>query len=330
MTKPPDPFGPRPSGFDPFGGAAFGQMSTPPPPLLTGGPPPRPPTNTLATLSVIFAVVFAPAGALLGHLGLAQIRRTGQPGRERALIGLVSSYAVIAITVVAVTIWATTFSSGTTRAPRAAPSPSAASPAAPPSSGVHVAPADLAGLLPNATQIAALTYDYRLTLQFTVTDLAVRHREGVIDRPECEGLLVLGDARVYDTATVRGLYLTDYVDQVNGFALEAVQEVSAYDDAPAAQAAKDKLLAGWRACGGTQFSLNFNGIILNHAVTVPADAGHGITTATVAITNGVGFNARAIAAKANVVVDVLVGAKTDQTPVAVAITNAILAKIPDR
>jgi eukaryotic-like serine/threonine-protein kinase len=279
---------------------------------------------------MIFAFVFAPAGAVLGHLGLSQTRRTGQPGRERALIGLVASYAVIVITVVAVTIWATTSSTGgSTRAPRAAPSTSAAKPAPPPPPGVHVAPADLAGLLPNATQIAALTNDYRLTLQFTVTDLAVQHREGVIDRTECEGLLVLGDARVYDTATVRGLYLTDYVDQANGFALEAVQGVSAYDDAPAAQAAKDKLLAGWRACGGTQFNLNFNGTILTHGVSVPADAGHGITTATATITNAVGCTARAIAAKANVVVDVLVGAKTDQTPVAVAITNAILAKIPD-
>ena len=32
--------------------------------------------NTLATLSLVFAFVFAPAGAILGHLGLAQIRRT--------------------------------------------------------------------------------------------------------------------------------------------------------------------------------------------------------------------------------------------------------------
>jgi hypothetical protein len=328
MTTPPDPFGPRPSGFDPFGGAPFGQ-APPAPRLPTPGPPQRPPANTVATLSMIFAFVFAPAGAVLGHLGLSQIRRTRQPGRERALIGLVASYAVIAITVVAVTIWATTSSTGTTRAPRAAPSTSAATPAAPPPPGVHIAPADLAGLLPNATQIAALTNDYRLTLKYTITDLAVQHREGVIDRPECEGLLVLGDARVYDTATVRGLYLTDYVDQANGFPFEPVQGVSAYDDAPAAQAAKDKLLAGWRACGGTQFNLNFNGTVLAQAASVPADAGHGITTATVSISNAFAFNARAIAAKANVVVDVLVGAKTDQTPVAVAITNAILAKIPD-
>jgi len=329
MSTPQDPFGNWASGSDPFGGAAFGQ-APPPPQLLTGGSPPRPPTNTLATLSMIFAFVFAPVGAVLGHLGLLQTRRTGQPGRERALIGLVSSYTVIAITVVSGMIWANTASTGgTTRAPRAAPSASAAKPAAPQSVGVHITPAELAGLLPNATQVAALTSDYHLTLQFSVTDLAIQHREGVIDRPECEGLLVLGDARVYDPATVRGLYLTDYVDQTKGFALEAVQAVSAYDDAPAAQAAQGKLLAGWRSCGGTQFTLNFNGTIVTHRVSIPADAGHGITTATATMTNAVGSTSRAIAAKANVVIDVLVGAKTDQTAVAVAITNAILAKIPD-
>jgi hypothetical protein len=105
VSTPQDPFGQHPSGSDPFGGAAFGQ-APPPPPLLTGGPPPRPPTNTLATLSVIFAFVFAPAGVVLGHLGLSQTRRTGQPGRERALIGLAASYTVIAITVVAMVAWA--------------------------------------------------------------------------------------------------------------------------------------------------------------------------------------------------------------------------------
>ncbi len=67
---------------------------------------PRHKANTFATLSVVFAFLFAPVGAVLGHLGLSQIRRTGQRGHDRALIGLTLSYAFILIAVVALVIWA--------------------------------------------------------------------------------------------------------------------------------------------------------------------------------------------------------------------------------
>jgi hypothetical protein len=58
----------------------------------------------LATLSVVFAFVFAPAGLILGHLGLAQIRQTGQRGRERALVGVTLSYVFITALVVALIV----------------------------------------------------------------------------------------------------------------------------------------------------------------------------------------------------------------------------------
>ena len=78
----------------------------PQPPVISAPPPPpRQKTNTFATLSVVFAFLFAPAGAVLGHLGLAQIRRTGQRGHDRALIGLTLSYAFILIAVAALVIW---------------------------------------------------------------------------------------------------------------------------------------------------------------------------------------------------------------------------------
>ena len=74
----------------------------PQPPVISAPPPPpRQKANTFATLSVVFAFLFAPAGAVLGHLGLAQIRRTGQRGHDRALIGLTLSYAFILIAVAA-------------------------------------------------------------------------------------------------------------------------------------------------------------------------------------------------------------------------------------
>ena len=81
----------------------FGADPYPEPPVISAPPPPpSQKTNTFATLSVVFAFVFAPVGAVLGHLGLSQIRRTGQRGHDRALIGLTLSYAFIVIAVVAV------------------------------------------------------------------------------------------------------------------------------------------------------------------------------------------------------------------------------------
>jgi eukaryotic-like serine/threonine-protein kinase len=102
---PTDPFGRDPFSGDPFSADAsfdaksFGGASASPP---AASPPD---VNTLATLSVVFAFVFAPAGAVLGHLGLAQLGRTGQRGRDRALIGLTLSYLFITVAVVSLVVW---------------------------------------------------------------------------------------------------------------------------------------------------------------------------------------------------------------------------------
>jgi eukaryotic-like serine/threonine-protein kinase len=99
-----------PSGGDPFGGDAF-----PGDPFAVGRPgasashAPAPTseqqeTNTLATLSVVFAFVFAPAGAILGHLALSQIHETADRGRDRALVGVTLSYVFITVAVVALIV----------------------------------------------------------------------------------------------------------------------------------------------------------------------------------------------------------------------------------
>jgi hypothetical protein len=89
-----DPFGADP--FDPFTGGDTGaaEMSA----------PQQQETHTLATLSVVFAFVFAPAGVILGHLALSQIHQTGQRGRDRALVGVTLSYVFITVAVVALIV----------------------------------------------------------------------------------------------------------------------------------------------------------------------------------------------------------------------------------
>ena len=89
-----------------YDGDWFAADPYPQPPIISAPPTPHSQkTNTFATLSLVFAFLFAPAGAVLGHLGLAQIRRTGERGKDRALIGLTLSYAFIVVAVVALVIW---------------------------------------------------------------------------------------------------------------------------------------------------------------------------------------------------------------------------------
>lgn len=53
-------------------------------------------TNAYALLSIIFAFIAPIAGIVFGHLGLGQIKRTGDGGRGIALTGLIISYAYFA------------------------------------------------------------------------------------------------------------------------------------------------------------------------------------------------------------------------------------------
>ncbi|MEJ6488488.1 DUF4190 domain-containing protein [Leucobacter sp. USCH14] len=50
-------------------------------------------TNTFAFLAIIFAFLSPIAGIVFGHMGLSQIKRTGDAGRGIALTGLIISYA---------------------------------------------------------------------------------------------------------------------------------------------------------------------------------------------------------------------------------------------
>ena len=72
----------------------------------------------------MFAFVFAPVGAVLGHLALSQIKVGRQQGRDRALVGLTLSYVFILFAVVALVLWAITA--------RGDQSPSPAHPSPPP------------------------------------------------------------------------------------------------------------------------------------------------------------------------------------------------------
>jgi len=74
---------------------AFPQPQGPYPPH----PAPRR-TNPLAIASLVCAFVFAPLGIVLGHISLAQIRRSEEDGRGIALAGTILGYAITGVAIV--------------------------------------------------------------------------------------------------------------------------------------------------------------------------------------------------------------------------------------
>lgn len=61
--------------------------------------------SVLAVLSIGLVWANSIAGILLGHLALAQIRRTGERGRELALAGLIVGYILTALGMMLFVTW---------------------------------------------------------------------------------------------------------------------------------------------------------------------------------------------------------------------------------
>jgi hypothetical protein len=107
-----DPFGPPPAPASaPPSTGPFGQGASIGPPY--GATPPTD-YNTFAVLSPIFAVVVPPAGVVLGHLALPQIRRTGERGSAAAIAGLVIGYLMCVLLIAALIWWLTSDSGSNT------------------------------------------------------------------------------------------------------------------------------------------------------------------------------------------------------------------------
>ncbi|BBZ37973.1 sensor domain-containing protein [Mycobacterium conspicuum] len=322
----------NPFSYDPLGRVPSGAPAEPveefPEPA---GPAPGPRVNSFATLSLVYAFVFAPAGAVLGHLGLSQIRRTGQQGRQRALAGLTLSYLFIALSVVGLVVWATF---GSTRSNRTA-APASATTAAPPPA--TVAPTDLARLLPGVADVRNLTRDNNLAVGQTWDHVGRRDRGGTIDRTECWGSIDPGSSDAYNVEAVFGYRASEFSDnRYPQNPLQVVAGVAAFRDPSAAQAQLADLLSGWHQCGGSDVKVTLpSAQAVTYSVGLPTDAGNGITTMEVATKGLVPRHfVRALAAKANVVIDLNLsyvpssGSTTDRPQQAVAVADYILRKVP--
>ncbi|UBV16316.1 sensor domain-containing protein [Mycolicibacterium fortuitum] len=325
---------------DPFGGSPFGQYppgqypppGQPPyggPPMVPAGPPPRDEANTLATLSVVFAFVFAPAGAVLGHLGLSQIKRTGQRGRDRALVGLTVSYTLIVVAVAALVIWAVvpSSSSTTTAEPTKAPTTSAPATTTTPAPPPLVTEAQLAGLLPSLAEVKEITKNTELVVDDEPQEIGLPPAPHRYDPVECASSFSMFTPLPYENSGyLKTASATQYQSPKPD--LQAYEGVAMFADAAAAERVLARYLELWRGCAGKTFTWTIpDGRSTHFLLGGPEDQQDGIIALRSSNQGSESWMLRAIGAKANVVVDVhaLGVGLTDE---AVTVVKRILDRIP--
>jgi len=286
----------------PYDGDPFAADPYPQPPVISAPPPPaRHKANTFATLSVVFAFLFAPVGAVLGHLGLAQIRRTGQRGHDRALIGLTLSYAFILITVAALVIWAVV-GMWPERSSTVATSPPPATGSAAPDERL-VSAAQLPKLLLSIDEVKEAVNAPNLAKVEDGAGLSGDKGINVTPR-ECLSSLFGGGASAYERTAARGAFTRAITGDGNEGVILLNEAMSTFESAAAASQLVARVVGQWRGCAGKSVTLIVDGNPLTLDVGEPIEKGTVMVLRNTLRNGTAGFSSdRAIAAKANVVID---------------------------
>jgi len=285
-----------------YDGDWFAADPYPQPPVISAPPPPaRHKANTFATLSVVFAFLFAPVGAVLGHLGLAQIRRTGQRGHDRALIGLTLSYAFILITVAALVIWAVV-GMWPERSSTVATSPPPATSSAAPDERL-VSAAQLPKLLLSIDEVKGAVNAPNLAKVEDGAGLSGDKGINVTPR-ECLSSLFGGGASAYERTAARGAFTRAITGDGNEGVILLNEAMSTFESAAAASQLVARVVGQWRGCAGKSVTLIVDGNPLTLDVGEPIEKGTVMVLRNTLRNGTAGFSSdRAIAAKANVVID---------------------------
>jgi len=286
----------------PYDGDPFAADPYPQPPVISAPPPPaRHKANTFATLSVVFAFLFAPVGAVLGHLGLAQIRRTGQRGHDRALIGLTLSYAFILITVAALVIWAVV-GMWPERSSTVATSPPPATSSAAPDERL-VSAAQLPKLLLSIDEVKEAVNAPNLAKVEDGAGLSGDKGINVTPR-ECLSSLFGGGASAYERTAARGAFTRAITGDGNEGVILLNEAMSTFESAAAASQLVARVVGQWRGCAGKSVTLIVDGNPLTLDVGEPIEKGTVMVLRNTLRNGTAGLSSdRAIAAKANVVID---------------------------
>ena len=285
-----------------YDGDWFAADPYPQPPVISAPPPPpRHKTNTFATLSVVFAFLFAPVGVVLGHLGLSQIRRTGQRGNERALIGLTLSYAFILIAVVALVIWAVV-GMETERSPSVATSPPAMTSSVAPDERLVTA-AQLPKLLLSIDEVKQAVNAPGLAKVEDAAALSGDHGINVTPR-ECMSALFGGGVSTYERTPARGTFTRGITGDGNAGLILLNETMSTFESTAAATQLVTQVIGQWRGCAGKSVTLIVDGNPLTLDVGEPIQNGTVMVLRNTLRGSVAGFSSdRAIAAKANAVID---------------------------
>ncbi len=319
---PPYPYGPAPADpYYPYGGYGPppGPGGYPPPPL----PYPPDKTNPLATWAIVFAFVFAPLGALLGHLALGQIRRTHERGRDRALIGLTLSYAFIVLAVVGLTASLVLANRADEQVPSVA-LPSIQVPA--PKTPAAAAP-DLSGVLLSLDEVKTIMKTPGLveTESTGGGSAGTGGKQPEATPAECLGAVAPGIDTVYQSSGAIGYKRASFSDPTTA---TMVEQVAVSFDSPAeARRFVAQSRDQWQQCAGKTFSITGSSGSLTWDIgTLSASATRLNLDNTITVGPGVP-QYRVLAVQGSVVVDISVVSR-DATDEADVIADRILARVP--
>jgi hypothetical protein len=312
----------------PSDGDWFHANPHPQPPIIWAPTPARK-INAFATLSVVFAFVFAPVGAVFGHLGLSQIRRTGERGRERALIGLTLSYAFTLIAVAALVIW-TLVGMRPGRSSTVATSPPAATPTAATSSAPEqplVTAAQLPKLLLSIDEVKkAVNAPNMAKVEDTVGLIGTQGY--TVTPPECLGALFGGAAQEYRQNPVRGIFSRAITGQGTDGMVILNQTMSTFENMSDATHLVSQLSGEFQRCAGKSVTVAGKGNTITLDVGQPALNGTVMTIHNALEGSLPGFSSdRAIVAKANAVID-MDAQGFDMGDALKTLADQILAKVP--
>lgn len=320
------------SPIEPYDTEGFHASPYPAQPPIIWAPTPARPINAFATLSVVFAFVFAPLGAVFGHLGLLQIRLRRERGRELAVIGLTLSYAFTVIAVAVLVIWTVVGmrpeNSSTVSTVAGSPTPSYPTRA---TSSVPERPLVTAAQLPKLLlSIDEVKHAVNApNLAKVAESAALIGSQGItVTPPECLSAVFASTAQAYQHSAVRGIFSRAITGEGQDGMQILNETMSTFENMSAATSFVDQLVGQWRGCAGKSVSLAEKGNTITINVGQPVVDGTVMTLQNSLIGSLPGFSTdRAIVAKDNAVID-LDAQGFDMGDALKTLANQIQAKVP--